>query len=284
MIDVKHMSTPGLNCNLFFNQRLSVAKVEKKAGNIRNQVEQILTASRNFLHSDQFTDAQLNCPNMNEHMRMAVDCFDRAVRIYNRHGYHHQAGSLLVEIADYLSEKELKSEALVKYEAAVELFQDFHPYLCVETLQKVADIQVESRNFVKSLESSTRALEMIEDKGGYHGDGKTLTESFYLFHQHFELMTVFLIMILNISPHKMGKKHSQVLKKYAWNDASSSKVSNEMNVELLITVKSFVMACSSHNNKSLLFLEEKLEGLLPHSLYSLVRIAVKRIVDPVYIT
>ena len=214
---------------------------------------------------------------------MAVDCFDQAVKIYKYHNYDHQAGSLLVEIADHMSLSGLKSEALVKYQNAVELFHSY-PYLCAETLQKVVDIQVESRNFVKGLESSTRALELVEEKGGFHGDGKTLSESFYELHQHFELMVVFLLMILNVSPHKLKKKHSQVLQKYAWNEGGESKVANEMDTELLVTVKSFVMSCSSHNNKSLLFLEEKLEQLVSYSLYKLVRIAVKQIVDPIYIS
>jgi len=263
---------------------VAMAKCEQSISNTFDEIEALIRAARYFINGDDYLEAT-KCPNFREHLRSAVGCYDQAINLYILHDISHLAGDLCVELGDYLHKSNMKSESLVRYQQSVELYQDF-PLFCITSLKKVSELQIEMKNYSGALNACTKALKIIEEKGGYLDDGKVLIISFSDMHKDIELMAVFLLMFLNYSPMKISDEHSKILQKYTWSAIGSkeSKIRNNISQKLFLLVQSFVMACSSLNVDSMIFLKNELEIYLPSSLNLLVQTVVEEYKNPNFLS
>lgn len=264
---------------------LAMARCEQSMSandNSLSEIEAQVRASRYFINSDAYLE-MIKCPNFREHLRSAVDCYDQAIVGYQNQGLEHLAGSLCIELGDYLHKSRLKSEALLRYQQAVNLF-DMYPTFSVLALRKIAELRIELKNYLGALDACTSALRLIKEKGGYHPDRKTLVGSFFELHTNVELLAVFLLMYLNFNPLKISAEHSAILQKFVWSGSSEENEVTHKDSKLFILVQSFVMACSSQNIKALQYLEPKLEVHLTPTMSALVKVVVDEYKNPKFIT
>ncbi|XP_074647592.1 40-kDa huntingtin-associated protein-like [Tubulanus polymorphus] len=256
---------------------LAQARCEHSLSNPAGEAQALVNAARNFLEAD-IALRDLKCPNFDEHISAAVNCYSHAIRVHLENKQTALAAALSIELGNALRDIGKTSEAIVHYQKAADL-QIISPLDCLDSMQYAASGKIETKDYDGALNTLTEMVQIIHDKGGVTDGGKPMG-AFCDFLARAEITRVLLLMLLQPTPQRIRPEHAQTLEKYAWESTENNTPVNYMSEDLFLLLQSVVMACQVKDFESLKALQVELWPMLQTEQNQLLHLVIQELEHP----
>nr|XP_054762882.1 40-kDa huntingtin-associated protein-like [Lytechinus pictus] len=227
---------------------LAKARCEHTLANHPAEVHALVEAAHEFLDAE-WSDRSMHCPNFEENLCAAINCYNHAVRVSIEHKQPALAATLCLQLGNSLRRLKKPAEAMGHYQKAAEL-QYQCPLDCLHSLRKVASCKIEIGDFDGALAVLTEMEYLVRDRG-ILGSNNQPIGAFSDILATCEISRVLLLMLLQPTPQRIRPEHAQTLEKYTWESDESNPATECITEEVFLLLQSVVMACQSKDSESL---------------------------------
>ena len=260
---------------------LAMARCEQNMGNENDETQATISAARYFLEGHKNLQVT-NCPNYHEHLEAAKNCYDLAIKSYVAQDLPHMAGTLCLELGNYLEKHDFIDDALVRYQRTVELFFQ-NPLQQALTYKRMILLRIQLKNYVSALKNCSEVVDLIESTSSTQGITHSLSATFTQLYLDIKVLGILISLLLNIEhtssfSSKNGTQSTLTSRFLSGDDDDEIGVNMEQHdEELYISLQSFIIAFKKRDIKSLEYLQTHLNGLFPcHN-----NVLVQEIIDSV---
>ncbi|XP_030840673.1 factor VIII intron 22 protein [Strongylocentrotus purpuratus] len=227
---------------------LAKARCEHTLANHPAEVHALVEAAHEFLDAE-WSDRSMHCPNFEENLCAAINCYNHAVRVSIEHKQPALSATLCLQLGNSLRRLKKPADAMGHYQKAAEL-QYQCPLDCLHSLGKVASCKIEIGDFDGALAVLTEMEYLVRDRG-IIGSNNLPIGSFSDILASCEISRVLLLMLLQPTPQRIRPEHAQTLEKYTWESDETNPATECITEEVFLLLQSVVMACQSKDAESL---------------------------------
>ncbi|XP_071813220.1 40-kDa huntingtin-associated protein-like isoform X1 [Apostichopus japonicus] len=235
---------------------LAQARCEHLQGNQSWEVQYLVDSANHFLKAH-WSDETLKCPNFQEHLMAAINCYNHALRVCIEQKQPALAAMYSLQLGDHLMKLGKPGEAITHYQRAAE-FQYQTPLDCLNSMAKVSSCKINIGDYDGALTTLTEMEYLVRERGTRNHTGRPLGAYSDIL-ASCEIKRILLLVLLQPTPQRIRPEHAQTLERFTWNttaDGNSTNVS--LSEELFILLQSVVMACQSKDVEALQALQTDL--------------------------
>ncbi|XP_033106691.1 40-kDa huntingtin-associated protein-like [Anneissia japonica] len=255
---------------------LAMARCEHTLANAPGESSALIDAAQHFLEAENI-DQSTSCPNFEEHLSAAVNCYGHAVKVHLEQKQPALAASLCLRLANSLKGLNKAGEASLHYQRAAHL-QYQSPLDCLHSLNQVAACKIELCDYDAALTVLTE-MEYLARERMTVGLGGRPVGAFMDILGNCEISRVLLLMLLKPTPQRIRPEHAQTLERYSW-ESSEDTTPDCLSETMFLLLQSLVMACQSRDIEALTALQQDLWPLLSSTHIHLLHLIIKTLTNP----
>ncbi|PIK41361.1 putative factor VIII intron 22 protein [Apostichopus japonicus] len=151
---------------------LAQARCEHLQGNQSWEVQYLVDSANHFLKAH-WSDETLKCPNFQEHLMAAINCYNHALRVCIEQKQPALAAMYSLQLGDHLMKLGKPGEAITHYQRAAE-FQYQTPLDCLNSMAKVSSCKINIGDYDGALTTLTEMEYLVRERGTRNHTGRPL--------------------------------------------------------------------------------------------------------------